>query len=222
MGNQIIKRANQVKYLGVVIDDKFSWKPHIQTVRSKLARGCWILSKLSRIVDISTLKNIYYGLIYSNIIYCISCWGWVGKRNLLNENQIKPKTKLSPLEVLQNRALRIMCKVPRQTSSSPLYQKLGLLKLQDIYFLQITTIMHRIKNNNWKGNFDIETIQDIHNYPTRFSQDNYYTGKIHCEKSRGALTVAGPAAWRNVPQDLKTKDLSTFKSAMKLHLIQKY
>ena len=30
------------KYLGVQIDNNLDWKEHIQTVSSKVSRGCWL------------------------------------------------------------------------------------------------------------------------------------------------------------------------------------
>jgi len=39
MGEHDLEQVKQIKYLGVVFDDKLSWQPHIQLVCSKLSTG---------------------------------------------------------------------------------------------------------------------------------------------------------------------------------------
>ena len=116
-GNQLISRCTQANYLGVIIDEKLTWKYHIQTVKRKLASGCWALYKLRPFVNQATLRKVYFSLIYSVLQYCISCWGHTSK------------CYLEPLNVLNRRALRIICNVPWNTHTTPLFHKLNILKL---------------------------------------------------------------------------------------------
>ena len=85
------------------------------------------------------MKTIYYGLIYQRLQYCISCWGGVAPTNL------------KKLAVLQKRAVRIITGSHWQTASSPLFKTLGLLKLNEIYKLQLAKKMYRINNDTWLG-----------------------------------------------------------------------
>ena len=70
-----IEKVNQMKYLGVIMDDKFTWKPHIQHLCSKLSSGSWALLQLRNSVDFTSLKTVHYSLIYSHLQYCISLLG---------------------------------------------------------------------------------------------------------------------------------------------------
>ena len=72
-----IEQVNEIKYLGVIFNDKFSWKSHIQHVCSKLSSGSWALLKLRNYVDTTTLKTANYTLIYSYLQYCVSTWDWL-------------------------------------------------------------------------------------------------------------------------------------------------
>ena len=47
----------------------------IQHLCSKLSSGSWALLKLRNYVDTTTLKTVYYALIYSYLQYCVSTWG---------------------------------------------------------------------------------------------------------------------------------------------------
>ena len=72
IGKTNIEQVNEMKYLGVIFNDKLSWKSHIQHVCSKLSDGSWALLKLRNYVDTTTLKTLYYALIYSYLQYCVS------------------------------------------------------------------------------------------------------------------------------------------------------
>ena len=43
MNKEVINRVSVTKCLGVMIDDKLTWKHHIDLVKSKLSRSCDIL-----------------------------------------------------------------------------------------------------------------------------------------------------------------------------------
>ena len=72
IGKTNIEQVNEIKYLGVIFNDKLSWKSHIQHVCPKLSNGSWALLKLRNYVDTTTLKTVYYALIYSYLQYCVS------------------------------------------------------------------------------------------------------------------------------------------------------
>ena len=45
INNVALPRVAATKFLGIIIDDKLSWKPHIQSVKSKLSSVCQSCSK---------------------------------------------------------------------------------------------------------------------------------------------------------------------------------
>lgn len=49
--NVYLERVNEIKFLGVIIDHKLCWKPHITYVRGKLAWGIAVLGKSKQILD---------------------------------------------------------------------------------------------------------------------------------------------------------------------------
>ena len=67
----------KIKYLGVILNGKFFWIPHIQQICNRLSSAFWGLDKLRDCVDIPTLKAVYYCLVYPHLQYCITSWGLV-------------------------------------------------------------------------------------------------------------------------------------------------
>ena len=72
INNYEIKQKQETKYLGVLIDNTLTWKAHIKLVCTKLARGCFALIKLRNLVKLSTLKSVYYSMVYTHLQYCIA------------------------------------------------------------------------------------------------------------------------------------------------------
>ena len=210
IGNEAITRVHEAKYLGVIMDDSLSWKPHIEKVRAKLAKGCWAMKRLQEYVSSDVLLKVYYGLVLSNLQYCISCWGWIAGSNQ------------KCLQVLQNRAVRMICKVPSRTHSPPLYYNLKLLQVDDIYKLQVAKIMYKFDKKNWLGSYEMKKINEVHDYFTRFSQSNYYSRQIANNKTMGALTAAGPRKWSDIPENIKSLDFYNFKFEYKNYLLEQY
>ena len=82
-----------IKYLGVIIDSSLSWKHHIVSLSKKISRAIGIMYKLSPFLPLNVMKNVYYSLIYSHIVYAIEVWGPAFK------------TELNKIFVLQKRVM---------------------------------------------------------------------------------------------------------------------
>ena len=57
--NVNLDRVYENIFLGVIIDHKFSWKPHIKYVRSKVARSVGILGKTRDVLNYKSLLTLY-------------------------------------------------------------------------------------------------------------------------------------------------------------------
>ena len=68
----VIEQSENIKYLGVVLDDKLNWKAHLKHFKSKLSRSCFVISKLRYYLDTNALKMVYYSVFYPKVQYCIS------------------------------------------------------------------------------------------------------------------------------------------------------
>jgi len=64
INNHNISPQDNLKYLGVFLDNKLSWKPHVEKVKTQLSRACGILSKLKHYTTLPVLKVVYNSLIH--------------------------------------------------------------------------------------------------------------------------------------------------------------
>ena len=52
------------KFLGVIIDNKLTWKEHVSYICGKVAKGIGIISKVRKYLNRNTLLDLYYSFIY--------------------------------------------------------------------------------------------------------------------------------------------------------------
>ena len=81
MNNSIITRVRATKCLGVIIDEKLTWKDHISLVRSKLSKTVGILYRIIHLLNRSALFILYCSLFLPYLTYCAEIWGNTYKSN---------------------------------------------------------------------------------------------------------------------------------------------
>ena len=208
----ILSQSKNTKYLGVRIDDRFTWQDHIIELRSKLARNNNALVRLRKFVNLNTLKMVYYSLVYSHIQYCISIWGSAAKTNLYN------------IETLQRQSLRIICFKPYRALTDLIFKTLRILKVCDIHKLQLGKLMFCYNKNLHNREENLTQVSQTHNYNTRIAtQNNYYQPERRTSLGQQAFSYIGPSLWRTIPLDIKkSANLNIFKIKYKEYLLAKY
>ena len=63
--NKIIATVQETKFLGLIIDNKLSWKGHINYIIPKLSSACYVMRTVKAHVSFNTLKIIYYSYFHS-------------------------------------------------------------------------------------------------------------------------------------------------------------
>ena len=126
----LIACQNSCKYLGVSLDSKLHFQPHINQIEIIVAKAVGILSKLRFLFPKSALILLYYSLIHPHLLYALPLWG------------SSFPTYLSKLQRLQNKALRIISNSNQLTSATPLFHKLEILKITDLYQFEISKLMY--------------------------------------------------------------------------------
>ena len=114
INNEPIAEKDHVKYLGVLIDQHLSWKPHIQQVNIKVAKSLGIIAKMRHFVPGNILLNIFHAFISPRISYGLLNWGGAYK------------TILGLLRINLKRAVKLMTFKPWTAHSQPLFKSLKL------------------------------------------------------------------------------------------------
>ena len=87
-----IKRAQQVKCLGIMVDENRTWNEQYKSLKGKIKNALSSLWKLKNILPQSKLDQVYKALLESHLRYSDELWGKLSN------------TKLDHLQRLENRA----------------------------------------------------------------------------------------------------------------------
>ena len=76
LGNEI-EEVNETKFLGVTIDNKFSWESHINILHKKLKCCAGQLNHIIDLIPENLHKSLYHTLYESHLAYGITVWGGI-------------------------------------------------------------------------------------------------------------------------------------------------
>ena len=96
--NQAITFSYSVKFLGIHLDPKLSWKNHILHVKNKISSACGVLHTLRGKISVNIAKMIYFSVAYPHFMYGNIVWS------------SSARTNLNPLILIQKRMIRIIAR----------------------------------------------------------------------------------------------------------------
>lgn len=142
-----ISSAKYVNYLGVIIDSHIKWNYHIERVTKKIRSLLYLFKQIKNILDLNSLRMVYFALIQSHLIYGIVGWGGA------YENTLKP------LEITQKRIVKIMYGLNVRFSTEHLFKYSSILSVRNMYYR--AALLQLIKSKSFSYPTDVT-------YQTRF------------------------------------------------------
>ena len=93
-----IFESTKIKYLGLILDNRLSFKFHISELSKKLSRSVGMLFKIRDFTQKSTLVSLYHSIFNSHLTYCLPAWGHSIQTLLDRLNKLQKKNH--PLDLL--------------------------------------------------------------------------------------------------------------------------
>jgi hypothetical protein len=123
------------KLLGVLFYEHLSFDKHIDILCLKLSRANFFLRRVANKLSENLLKNLYFALFHSHLLYC------------LNITCCTSKTNLNRIKLLQKKAIRIINKVKNNAHTSQLFKNCNILPLEEQIRYKNLTFMHSLYYN---------------------------------------------------------------------------
>lgn len=139
----IIEKVPEIKFLGLIIDETLSWKPHITHIQKKVSKDISIVNKAKFVLHYNALRLLYFSLVFPYLTYVIEVWG----------NNYK--SSRHPV-ILQKRAVRIIHKAEYLEHTNRLFLQSKLLKLPDLVNFYTAQLLYKASRNVLPDN-----IQDL-------------------------------------------------------------
>ena len=198
-----IKKVDQAKSLGIIIDENLTWDGQYKRVKGKMSAGLSALKRLKNILPQSQLCSVYYALVESHLRYGDVIWGSLCK------------TKLTALQRLQSRAWSLIenAKIKDHWSSS-------WLNVENIICYDRNVMTYKIVNRLCPENlFDKYLPRSYFSlYNTRNSKD-LQIPRSRTEFFKKSFHYASLKVWNETPLTIRElPTLNRFKQRLKTHL----
>ncbi len=196
-----LENVESEKLLGVIVDRHLTWKPHIDKLAKTTSRNIALLRRIKKYLPHQTRIIFYKSHIQSHLDYCSTIWG--------------QSPHVSRIHILQKMALRLIMDVPRLTHSASLFQKCGVMPIQNRVKFRSVTFVYKCLNgltpDYMKDMF--QKVSDVSQRTTRSSVNNQlYIPNRHLCVSRRALSYSGATLYNMLNDDIKSSvSLASFK-----------
>jgi hypothetical protein len=203
IGDASIEPSTEVKMLGFIVDDKLTFKKHVQTICSKAARQVNALRRISNYLSIDSKLAIYDCFIKANFNYGAFIYHFSGK----NESRM--------LEKVHEKAIRVVF----NDFNSPYVQHLNNQEKESLYDQRLKSVIYMIfkimSNEAPPLNSDFFKLIDVpYNFRSPMLSQEMYNTQTYGFNS---MRISGASLWNKLPSNVKCCDLVNIKETLRSH-----
>ena len=201
--DEIIFSQNEVESLGVIIDNKLSFREHIKTLYKNAAGKLNALKRLGSYLNEETRKYYTNAYVISAFNYSSLVWHFCGL------------TEIHRMEKVHQRAIRFIY----DDQTTAYHQLLDTHDLATLYTKRLRLICCEIYKT--KHQLNPGYIKDIlaprpSSYPSRKLDDLYVPSANQQSFGYNSFRIERPKLWNTLPDSVKNaKDIDTFKLNIK-------
>jgi hypothetical protein len=186
-----IEQTNNFKLLGFHLDPALNWCNHLKHLRNKLKSQLFLINSIKNFLPLSCMRDLYYGLFHSHMIYGLSLWARSCNKKDLNyiKTQHKKALKLFPSD--------------------------GVLDIESTIDLEFLKIGHKFRNECLPTS--LMTFFDI--APNRGrdlrGRYNFHRNRFTLEVYRNSFINQVPLLWNDLNPDVVSLPYSRFVATLK-------
>jgi exonuclease III len=198
--NSTLNTVENIKFLGITVDETLSWQPHIDILIKKMCSASYALRSLKHVLQIETLKMIYFAHVHSHLSYGIIFWGY--------------SSKAIRVFIMQKKILRIMYNLkPRESCKEKFIQS----QIMTFYSCYIYSLILFVVKNIKLFKFNNE----LHEHNTR-TNTNLYPKNVRLSKVIKGPYSTGIRLFNHLPQAIKEQSHNVlhFKKILKIFFLK--
>ena len=205
VNGSLIHEVNETKFLGIIVDNKLTWQPHVKYISGKISKSLSIIRYLRYSFPEKILKTLYLTLVLPYLMYCNIIWG------------AAYDTVLNPLYILQKKSVRTITKSHYLEHTQPLFLNCKILTVYQIYDFNCAKFIFNVLNTNKYPNFKekLNITQTNHHYNTR-GRALLRAPFERLQKCMNSYFINGIRVWNNVSEFVrKSKSIIILKVRLK-------
>ena len=203
-----IRPSQCVRVLGVILDEHLSMANQISSVIKSCNFHLRNIGKVRKYLTTGACKTAVQSLVVSRMDYCCSLLAGV------------PANRIRRLQVVQNRAARIIARVIPRDHISPVLANLHWIPCDYRVKFRILTFVYKCLHHSSPAYFPALITQYQPRRTLRSSSDKSLLASKPSSKRIGnyAFSHTAPELWNKLPINIRNAcSVSTFKSLLKTH-----
>ena len=213
IGRDVIKRVKYSRYLGLQLDDKLEWNEHHDILKAKLRKTLNAFKIVKNYLTTEQKRVMYYAYFFSRLQYGIELFGHTSKGHM------------KELQVLQNRALKVLYKKDFLTPTKELHKNCKVIMVKDIQNLNILKFVFKQRKGEAPEAFENYFTENnaIHNHQTR-QAGNLHPNKPKTRYGNKSIKYYGANLWNSLSMKARSTDvtLKCFAKKIKESLLEGY
>lgn len=209
INDQIIKSSDIQTYLGLILDNNLTWKPHIAKIKSKLISLTGALRGVARCFPRKVSYCIYNSLVKPHLDYLTEIWGSA------------TKTNLNLIQRAQNKVIKVLFHYNFRTASLRLYKETKLLNVYQTYVYKNCLLIRKIITKDMHTQITFTKKKQLQKIQLR-SANNLVLRAPRTNYGKKNILYEGAQLYNKLPNDIKSsQSILTFKKLLKYHVIKK-
>lgn len=198
------------KYLGLILDNRLTWKPHLEKLQSKLSSIMGTLRGTSRCFPKSVRYIIYNSMVKPHLDYLIEVWGSAAK------------THLKSLQITQNKIIKQLFHYNYLTPTDKVYKETKLMTILQTYTYNTCMLVHKILNKDIHSKISFTKKGQILKRKTRQS-NNIYLRPPRTSYGKKNILYEGAQMYNKLPSDIRQiQSYALFKKTLKFHILKDF
>ena len=205
----LIPFSSEVVSPGVTLDNKLSWKPHINQVVKKVNKALYSLRFIWACTSETLRKRLVEALVQPHLDYCVVVY-----LDATNEQWIR-------LQRLHNSCVRYVFGVRRDVHITPFRKRLGWLRVQSRKQYHAALCMYKILRIK-EPSYLAAPFTEIKSRPTfRGVPPELVEPARKSDAAAGSFQIQGVILWNSLPPSLRhLPSLSSFHRALRQYLFE--
>lgn len=191
--------TTSTKYLGLILDNKLSWVPHVDNLCRKLSSCLYVVRRIKQISNMNVAKTAYHSIFESHLRYGLILWGGNTASNL------------HKVLIIQKRTIRALCGLKPRDSCRDSFKEQRILTVTALFILE--SILHVVTTGQTR-------VGDYHYYNTR-NRHNFALETHHLSLYKKKPSYRGAVYFNNLPDHLKTTPTKQLKNSLKSWFLQR-
>lgn len=197
--SKVLNLTKKTKFLGLTLDSKLQWGPHIADLSGKLSSAAYAVRKIRECTDVKTARIVYYSYFHSLMSYGLLLWG-----NAADANSIF---------LLQKRAVRAIYYLKARESLREKFKTINILTMPSLYIYM--NIMYARKNLH-----KFKLSSEVHSHDTRHKH-KIVVARTRLSKINKSFVSNCVRFYNILPDHIVNLQENAFKNTIKRILMEK-